>query len=149
MYYHKSNIKFCYKKYRKRHIKKLKEKDNDDEKISAEIWFKIHSLNKVIHHINQTENENPGCISEVKQLENTYVEILKSYGYFIESHVSRSADMLKEKWPGIELWNTGKKLTLYFKSTARALINESVNDSKDFYYTFLETAMILWTISSK
>ena len=97
MYYHKSNIKFCYKKYRKRHIKKLKEKDNDDEKISAEIWFKIHSLNKVIYHINQTENENPGCISEVKQLENTYVEILKSYGYFIESHVSRSADMLKEK----------------------------------------------------
>ena len=29
------------------------------------------------------ENENPGRISEVKQLENTYTEILKSYGYFM------------------------------------------------------------------
>ena len=30
-------------------LKKLKEKDKDDEKTSTERWFKIHSLNKVIH----------------------------------------------------------------------------------------------------
>ena len=89
MYYHKSSIKCCYQKYRKRYIKKLKGKDKDDEKTSIERWFKIHSLNKVIHYIKQTENENLGRIFEVKQLENTYIEILKSYGYFIESHVSR------------------------------------------------------------
>ena len=39
----------------------------------------------------------------MKLLENTYIEILKSYGYFIESQVSRFGDMLKEKLPGIEL----------------------------------------------
>ena len=40
MYYHKSSIKCCYQKYKKRYIKKLKEKD-DDEKISVESWFKF------------------------------------------------------------------------------------------------------------
>ena len=64
-----------------------------------ERWFKVHSLNKVINHIKRTENENPGRIFEVRQLENTYIEILKSYGYFIESHISRSGDMLKERLP--------------------------------------------------
>ena len=33
----------------------------------------VHSLNKVIHHVKQTESENPGRIFEVKQLENTYI----------------------------------------------------------------------------
>ena len=33
----------------------------------------VQSLNKVIHHIKQTENENPGRIFEVKQLETTYI----------------------------------------------------------------------------
>ena len=49
-------------------LKKLKEKDKDDEKTSTERSFKIHSLNKVIHYIKQMENENPGHIFEVKQL---------------------------------------------------------------------------------
>ena len=73
-----------------------------------ERWFKVHSLNKVINHIKRTENENPGRIFEVKQLGNTYIEILKSYGYFIESHISRFGDMLKEKLPGKEFRNVGK-----------------------------------------
>ena len=72
-----------------------------------ERWFKIHSLNKVIHYIKETENKNPGHIFEVKQLENTYIEILKSYGYFIENPVSRFGDMLKEKLPRTELQNVG------------------------------------------
>ena len=144
MYYHKSSVKCCYQKYRKRYIKKLSEKDKDDENTSVERWFKITSLNKVIHHIKETENETPGRIFEVRQLENKYIEILKSYGYFIESHVSGFGDMLKEKLPGIELRNVSKKLTLYFKSTADALINESVNYSNDFYQTLLETALPLY-----
>ena len=49
-------------------LKKLKEKDKDDEKTSTERPFKIHSLNKVIHYKKQMENENPGHIFEVKQL---------------------------------------------------------------------------------
>ena len=49
-----------------------------------------------------------------KFIENTYIEILKLCGYFIESYVSRFGDVLKEKLPGIELRNVGKKLTLYF-----------------------------------
>ena len=86
----------CYQKHRKRYTKKLKEIDKDDEKTSEDRWFKIHSLDKVIHHIKQTENENPGRIFEVKQLEN----------------ISRFGDTLKEKLPGIEFRNVGKKPTL-------------------------------------
>ena len=114
------------------------------ENVIFKRWFKIHSLNKVIiHYIKQTENDNPFCIYEVKQLENTYIEILKSSGYFIESHVYRFGDMLKEKLPRIELRNVGKKLTLCFKSTGDTLINKSVNDSNDFYQTLLEAALPL------
>ena len=57
------------------------------------------------------------------ETENTCIEILKWYGHFIESHVSRFGDMLKKKLPEIELQNVGKKLALYFKSRADALIN--------------------------
>ena len=53
-------------KYRKRYIKKPKEKNKNDEKISVQRWFKIHSLNKVIHHIKQTANKNPDRIFGVK-----------------------------------------------------------------------------------
>ena len=51
MFYHKSNIKCCYQKYRKQYFKKRKEKNIDQEKNSLEKWYKIHSLNKVIHKI--------------------------------------------------------------------------------------------------
>ena len=75
MCYHKSSIKRCNQKYRKRYIKKLKEKDKIDQKTSVERWFKIHSLDKMIHYIKQTENENPGRIFKVKRLETAYIEI--------------------------------------------------------------------------
>ena len=52
MFYHKSNIK-CYQKYRKQYFKKLKEKNVDEEENSVEKWYKIHSLNKVIHNKKQ------------------------------------------------------------------------------------------------
>ena len=84
MCYHKSSIKRCNQKYRKRCIKKRKEKGKIDKKTSVKRWFKIRLLNKSIHHIKQTENENPGLIFEVKQLESTYIEILKSYEYLLK-----------------------------------------------------------------
>ena len=65
-------------KYRKRYIKKLKEKNKNDEKISVQRWFKIHSLNKVLHHIKQAANKNPDRIFGVKQLENTDSYLLKA-----------------------------------------------------------------------
>ena len=45
--------------------------------------------------------------------------------------------------------DVGKKLTLYFESTADSLINESVNDSNDFYQTFVETALLLRQMMAK
>ena len=57
--------------------------------------------------------------------------------------------MLKENLPGIVLRNVGKKLTLYFKSTTGALINELVNDSYDFYQTLIETALPLRQMMAK
>ena len=111
-----------------------------------ERWFKIHSLNKVINHIKRTENENPGPIFEVKQLENTYVEILKSYGYFIESQIWRYAE---RKITRKRVAKCRQKLTLCFKPTTYALINQSVNDSNDMYQTLLETALPLQQMMAK
>ena len=45
--------------------------------------------------------------------------------------------------------DVGKKLTLYFESTADSLKNESVNDSNDFYQTFVETALLLRQMMAK
>ena len=66
----------------------MKDKDSKSEERSTERWFKIHCLNKVIHYIKQTENEKLGRIFEVKHLQAIYIEILQSYGYSTESHVS-------------------------------------------------------------
>ena len=57
--------------------------------------------------------------------------------------------MLKEKLPGIVLQNVGKNLTLHFKSTTDALINELVNDSNEFYQTLIETALPLRQMMAK
>ena len=86
--YHKSKLKCCYQRYGKRYINALKDEDGKSEERSKERWFKIHCLNKVIHYIRQTENENLGCIFEVKHLGAIHIEILQSYGYSTESHVS-------------------------------------------------------------
>ena len=51
--------------------------------------------------------------------------------------------MLKENIPGLELCNVGKKLTLFFNSTADILISDSVKDSNDFYQSMLDTALPL------
>ena len=51
--------------------------------------------------------------------------------------------MLKQKLPGVELRNIGKKLTLFFKSTADALINDAIYDSNDYYQTLLDTVLPL------
>ena len=45
-------------------------------------------LNKVIHYIKQTENENLGHIFEVKHVEAIYIEISQSYGYSTGNYVS-------------------------------------------------------------
>ena len=75
MFYHKPKLKCFYQKYRKQYFKKLKEKNIDEENKSLEKWYKIHSLNKVIHNMKQTENKYPGHVFEVKQLENKYLGI--------------------------------------------------------------------------
>ena len=77
------------------------------------------------------------------------MEILNSYRYNIDSHVSRIGDMLKQKLPGVELQNIRKKLTLFFKSTANALINNSINDSNDYYQTLLDTVIPLRQMMEK
>ena len=45
--------------------------------------------------------------------------------------------------------NCDKKLTLCFKSTADASINESVNDSNDFYQTLQEATLPLRQMIAK
>ena len=77
------------------------------------------------------------------------MEILNSYGYNIDSDVSRFGDMLKKKLPGVELQNIRKKLTLFFKSTADDLINDSLSDSNDCYQTLLDTVLPLRQMMEK
>ena len=57
--------------------------------------------------------------------------------------------MLKQKLPGVELQNIRKKLTLFFKSTADDLINDSISDSNDCYQTLLDTVLPLRQMMEK
>ena len=77
------------------------------------------------------------------------MEISNSYGCNIDSHVSRFGDMLKQKLSGTELQNIGKKFTLFFKSTADAVINDSINNSNDCYQTLLDTVLPLRQMMEK
>ena len=49
--------------------------------------------------------------------------------------------MRKQKLPGVELRNIGKKINLFFK--ADALINDAIYDSNDYYKTLLDTVLPL------
>ena len=57
--------------------------------------------------------------------------------------------MLKQKLTGVELQNIRKKLTLFFKSTADDLINDSIIDSNDYYQTLLDTVLPLQQMMEK
>ena len=142
LFYHISNFKCCYQKYRKRYLKRLKEIKSNNEQ-NSEDWLKIYSLNKIIYFIKHKENENSGTVFEVKLLENIYIDILKFHNICEESHVTRFSKVLKDKLPGLEIRNVGKKVTAFFTSTADALISELIPDCFDFYQSLLKVVLPL------
>ena len=94
------------------------------------------------HKINGKRKSKPHFWSEAVR-KDIYIAILKSYGYFIESHVHRFGDMLKEKLLGIELRNVGinsrcsekwvgKWLTWLLPNFTRNCIAITTNDGKNF-----------------
>ena len=137
LFYYKATIKCCYQKYRKKYLKKIAERNSDRVHFTME-WFKVDSMNKVIFYIKEKEIENPGTIFEVKELENMYIGLLKSRDICAESHVSRFAKKLQERIPGLLIRNINKNLTMFFNSTADALISESIRNSDDFYRTMID-----------
>ena len=131
MFYHKSSIKCCYQKFRKKYILKL---NSQSTKVNLEEeWIKSAAFNKVCYHITCHENENPGTVFLAKELEELYREPLGSFGIInTSSHVSRFVESLLVSFDNLEKSNVKNKVTVYFKSTIDKYIGESINDASEF-----------------
>ena len=110
---------------------------NDDE------WHEITSFNKVKYFIINKENEEPGSIFEVKELEDMYIDLLQGNGITVKSHVSRFAEKLKSNIHGLETRNIGKKLAVYFTSTANILISAKIMTTSEIGQSMLDVVCML------
>lgn len=107
LFYQKSNVKCCYQKCRKRYLKRLNEIKSNYEQ-NSEGWLKTYSWNKIIYFMKYKENKNPGIVFEVKLLKKNYKIF---HNIYVESHVTRFSKVIKERIPGLEICNVGKKVT--------------------------------------
>ena len=132
LYYHKSTIRCCYQNFRYQYNAKINSGTMRKVNIEEE-WIKCSSFNKVCHSLICRENENPGTVFLVKELEDLYHEILRNFKIVNNvSHVSRFADSFLSVFHDLEKRTVNNKVTVYFKSTVDKYIGESIDDASDF-----------------
>lgn len=78
---------------------------------------------------------------EVKNLNGTCIDIMESYRYSTDSHVSWFANTLKENILGLEAHNIGEKLSEFFNIAANVLVANSVKMYNKFYQFMQDTAL--------
>ena len=93
-------------------------------------------MNKFFYFIKHKESGNSGNFFDVKLLESFYIDISKFHNNFVESYITKLSKVLKERIPGYEIRNVGKKVTAFSTLTADALISESITEFFDFYQLF-------------
>ena len=93
-------------------------------------------MNKFFYFIKHKESGNSGSFFDVKLLESFYIDISKFHNNFVESYITKLSKVLKERIPGYEIRNVGKKVTAFSTLTADALISESITEFFDFYQLF-------------
>ena len=132
LHYHKSTIRYCYQNFRNQYNAKINSGTTRKVNIEEE-WIKCSSFNKVCHSLICRENENPGTVFLVKELEDLYREIFRNFKIANNvSHVSRFADSLLLVSHDLEKRTVNNKVTVYFKSTVDKYIGESIDDASDF-----------------
>ena len=112
LFYHAACLNSYTKKYNN-----IKNIDNNDDNNAA--WIKELVLNKIILHINDLEVYSPGNLFIVGELESMYIEMLDGHDIVCTSHVSRFAEHLLERVPGLHKGISGNKLSLFFDSAVQ------------------------------
>ena len=92
-------------------------------------WVKELVLNKIILHIKDTELINPGTVFMVGELENMYIVMLDGHGIVCSFHVSRFADLLISRIPGLLKGLSGNKVSLFFDSA----VQNNTQNPEDFF----------------
>ena len=68
-------------------------------------------MGKIVSYLYEKEDESPGTIYVVNDLENMYITLLKFHHVNAISHVTRFADSLVEAIPGLEKRTVDNKVT--------------------------------------
>ena len=123
LYYHKRCYTEFYNAYSK-HVEK--QKAQSAEEIDNH-WFKSISLGKIVSYLYEKEDESPGTIYVVKELEDMYITLLKFHHVNVISHITQFADSLVEAIPGLHKRTVNNKVTVYFEGTIDMLLKDHFN----------------------
>ena len=110
LFYHSNWLKKLENDY-KRLLKTQLSSMNDD-------WIKTFALNKVISYIYDTEQETPGTIFLVREMEKMYIAELKPHNIEITSHVTRFSEKLTSSIESLVSKTQNKVATVcFFRNT--------------------------------
>ena len=127
LFYHLSCLAKHTRKYNN-----LKNKCNTDSVYDT--WVKELYLNKIILYIKDTENSTPGTTFIAGELESMYASSLENHGIPWTAHVSRFADLLLERIPGLLKGITSNKVSLFFDSA----IQHNTHNPRDFFHSLVK-----------
>lgn len=113
MFYHDK----CLTKYTHKY-NDIISKGNTDNK--NDLWVKELVLNKIILYIKDIERVNPGTVFIVYELESMYEDMLIGYNIKWTSHVTRFADLLIRRVPGLIRGLINTKVSVFFSSNCQS-----------------------------
>ena len=87
-----------------------------------EEWIKELSLNKLLLHMKDIESTKPGTVFVVGELESMYAESLEGYGINWSCHVSRFANLLIQRTPGLLKGICSGKVSVFFDSAVPSVV---------------------------
>ena len=113
LFYHK----VCYLEYLNRHrsaVNASKRAMLNSNEEDAE-YIKAMCFNRIMMHIYEKGQEQDNVSFEVSELENLYSDLLSSNGIHYATYVSRFAEKLTTRIPGLEVRTIKNKLSVFFK----------------------------------
>ena len=124
LFYHSNCLKKLEKDY-KRLLKTQLSSMNDD-------WIKTFAPNKVISYIYDAEQETPGTIFLVREMEKMYIAELKPHNIEITAHVPRFLEKLTSSIEGLVSKTQNKVATVCFSETLDNIYWEHYNNPESF-----------------
>ena len=96
-------------------------------------WKRAQSFNSIISYIHEQHSIDPGSTFAVKDLNELYIENLKSFNIEEKPQTTRFTERLIASVPNLVCRTVSKKTVVLFDETVQDLIDEYVQTPDDFY----------------